>query len=340
MTILKTMFGELSPWGRFWLYLGLASLTAAAGMSFMVGWKMTALHAVFLACLSFVTAFLPEAAYRAWQDGKRGVAVILGLCSLPLFAVEFGQHAAYTAGIRGHEIAEARVQNTKYDGAQDTVAENKTQLAFWQRRLETLTTQNGWTATVTADGLRAKLPSLELAIAQESKRGGCGPVCLLRTKERDEIAARVKVLEETNDLSAKIAHAKTVLAGIRDKAAAVEHKSSQTEHMNKFLSKAVALLGSGDLKVSEKTEEGTQLSANLAIALAGTGLPALALFVAGLYRVKRKDEDEIVRTVPPIEERYSRKPDGSHTIIVENHNDKLRAQMAAFCHTINSKVAA
>lgn len=297
MTILKTMFGELSPWGRFWLYLGLASLTAAAGMSFMVGWKMTSLHAIFLACLSFVTAFLPEAAYRAWEEGKRGVAIILGVCSVPLFAVEFGQHAAYTAGVRGLEISEARVQNTKYDGAQDTVAENKTQLAFWQRRLETLTTQNGWTATVTADGLRAELAAIEGdQVFKRSKQ--CADVTRPDSRafcdKRAQVQARIATLEETKDLSEKIAHAKTMLAGIRDKAAAVEHKSSQTEHMNKFLSKAVALLGSGDLKPSEKTEEGTQLSANLAIALAGTGLPALALFVAGLYRTKRKDEDTTV----------------------------------------------
>lgn len=337
MTILRTMFGELSPWGRFWLYLGLASLTAAAGMSFMVGWKMTALHAVFLACLSFVTAFLPEAAYRAWEDGKRGVAVILGLCSLPLFAVEFGQHAAYTAGIRGHEIAEARVQNTKYDGAQDTVTENKTQLAFWQKRLETLTTQNGWTATVTADGLRAELAAIEGdQVFKRSKQ--CADVTRPDSRafcdRRAQVQARIATLEETKDLSDKIAHAKTMLAGIRDKAANVEHKSSQTEHMNKFLSKAVALLGSGDLKVSEKTEEGTQLSANLAIALAGTGLPALALFVAGLYRVKRKDEDVTA---------HPRTTDakGNTTIIVEKSkdNDALKAQIAAFTRTINARLA-
>ena len=34
--IVKEMFGELSLWGKFWLWLGLASLAAAAGMSIMV----------------------------------------------------------------------------------------------------------------------------------------------------------------------------------------------------------------------------------------------------------------------------------------------------------------
>lgn len=284
--LIKTMFGELSPWGKFWLYTGLVALAAAAGMSFMVGWKMTALHAVFLAILSVVTAFLPEAAYRAWNEKKRVVAIALGVCALPLFAVEFGQHAAYTAGIRGHEIAVTRVQNTKYDGAQANVAELREQKAFWERRRASLIEQNGWTASVTADGLREKMASLNLAIDQEAARGGCKQKCLARTQERDEVASRIKVLEETKSLDERIAQATAKLEGLRSTAATVEHKSSQTEHMNAFLSNAVAFVGAGELEPDAKIEKGTQLSANLAIALAGTGLPALALFVAGLYRNK------------------------------------------------------
>ena len=289
--LIKEAFGELSLWGKFWLFLGLASLAAAAGMSFMVGWKMTVLHALFLACLSFVTAFLPESAYRAWNEGRRGVALGLALLSLPLFAVEFGQHAAYTAGIRGYDLAETRVQNTRYDGAQDNVKENKALLVMFTRRLAEFESQNGWAASTTAVALRASLDSAQKAIDLETARGGCKAKCLDLMKSKASLEERIAKVEERSDLTAKIEATKTVLANVRDKAAAVEHKSSQTEHMNAFLSKAVAFVGQGALKPNEYTEEGTQLSANLAMALAGTGLPALALFVAGLYR-KREDESE------------------------------------------------
>ena len=65
---------------------------------------------------------------------------------------------------------------------------------------------------------------------------------------------------------AKIAAAKNVIAKARDKADVVEHKSSQTEHMNAFLSKAVAIFGQGTVTPDEMTSEVTQQSANLAIA--------------------------------------------------------------------------
>lgn len=283
--VVKTMFGDLAPWGKFWLAVGLLTLAAAAWMTFEVGWQMTAAHALFLACLSFVTAFAPETAYRQWEEHRKGVAVGISILCVPLFAIEFFQHAAYTAGIRGKDIAETGAQNTKADGAQETVDESKQQLVFWQHRLDTLTNQNGWTATVTADALRAKLDSLNLAIKLEADKGGCKAKCLERTKERDEVASRIKVLEETTDLSQKIEHANTVIAGLRDKAAHVEHKTSVVNEMNGFLVKAVALT-QGQTALGDYGREATQQSANIAIAFAGTGLPAFALFMAGLYRRK------------------------------------------------------
>ena len=296
--VIKKMFGSLDEWGRFWLWLGFASLAAAASMSFAVGWKMTALHAVFLACLSFVTAFLPMAAEQFWTKGRKGVALILAVLCAPLLMVEFGQHAAYTAGIRGHDLATTKVQNVKYDNAQEEVDEARRTIAMFENRLRELEKQNGWAASATADSMRARLPALELAISQEAARGGCKAQCLARTKERDELAERIKTLEAKADYTKNIEAAKIVIARAREKANTVEHKSSQTEHMNAFLSKAVALVGKGSLTPDAYTEEGTQLSANLAMALAGTGLPALAFFVAGLYR-RKEDEHEAPKAKAP-----------------------------------------
>lgn len=290
--ILKDLFGDLSPWGRLWLNFGVAALLAASWMSFMVGLNMTMAHAVFLVILSFVAAFLPVTAEMMWQQGRKVVSIVLAVLAVPLLLVEFGQHAAYTAGIRGHDLATTKVQNVRYDGAQRNVDELREQIAFWTKRRESLIAQNGWTASVTADALRAKLGSLTLAIDQEAARGGCKQRCLARTQERDEAASRIAVLEETSGLDDRIKLATAKLEQLRSTAATVEHKSSQTEHMNAFLSKAVSFVGQGQLKPNAHVEEGTQLSANLAMALAGTGLPALALFIAGLYRKNRRTDDE------------------------------------------------
>ena len=289
---IKDLFGDLGPWGRLWLNFGVAALIAASWMSFMVGLKMTFAHAMFLVILSVAAAFLPVTAEFMWQQGRRLIAGVLGLLTIPLLVVEFGQHAAYTAGIRGHEMAVTRVQNRKYDGAQDNVAELRGQIAFWTKRRESLIAQNGWTASVTADALRAKLASLNLAIDQEAARGGCKQRCLARTQERDEAASRIAVLEETSGLDDRIKLATGKLEQLRTAAATVEHKSSQTEHMNAFLSKAVAFVGQGELQPNAHVEEGTQLSANLAMALAATGLPALCFFAAGLFRRRRSEDDD------------------------------------------------
>jgi BMFP domain-containing protein YqiC len=291
------MFGDLSAWGKFWVYLGALTLAAAAGMSFMVGWKMTALHALFLACLSFVTAFIPEAAYRAWNEGKRCVAVGLTVLALPLFAIEFVQHAAYTAGIRGHELATTRVQNVRYDDARDDVTEARANHAMFTKRLADLEAKQGWAASATADGLRANLDAAQKAIDLETARGGCKAKCLGLMKEQASLNERIKTLEARDDYTARIEAAKAVIARAREKSAGTEHKSSQTEHMNGFLSKAVALVSVGSTKPDEITEDKTQLSTNLAIALAGTGLPALAFFVAGLYRRREEETNQLVPTV-------------------------------------------
>ena len=298
--LMRTMFGELSPWGKFWLYVGFVALFAAAGMTFSVGWQMTPLHALFLACLSIVTAFAPETAYRMWGEHKRGAAVGISLLCMPLLGIEFFQHAAYTAGIRGNDIAETRVQNTRYDGAQDNVADTRRQMAFWEQRLASLDTQNGWAATVTAESLRAQLDSANKAIDIEAAKGGCKTNCLARMKERDALKARIAVLEEASDLGTKIEQARAKLENLRTAAATVEHKSSITEHMNTFLGRSVALVGYGSLKPSPMIEEATQQSANLALAFAGTGLPAMAFFMAGLFRL-REDERRVsvTRTEQP-----------------------------------------
>ena len=286
-TLIKTMFGELSPWGKFWLWLGLVSLAAAAGMSFAVGWKMTALHALFLACLSFVTAFLPEAAYRAWNEGKHGVTIALTLIAVPLFAIEFGQHAAYTAGIRGVDIVTAKVQNAKYDDNRDSVTQALRDVKSAEARLQQLQ----WVGVVTHIGIRSQIETQTEAIRQEEKRGGCGPKCLALKRSMDELQKQLGAAEERDSLTRKLAATKAWLEAAKVKAAGTEHKASQAEMMNSFLSEAVALIGFGSLQPTAGIEKATQTSANFAVAAAGTGLPALALFIAGLYRIRGREDD-------------------------------------------------
>ena len=290
--IFGDLFEDLDPFGRFWLGLGLISLAAAAAMSFDFGFGVSIKHALFLAILSVVAAFGPMAAEMLFSKGRKGPAIATAMICVPLLGIEFYSHAGYTAGLRGSNIETATVQNTRWTGAQENVAEDKTDLARWTKRLEELEGANAWAATVTADALRAQLTSANLAIELESKRGGCKALCLARTKERDDISSKIAIAEERSDLTKKIEATKRVLASAREKANTTEHKSSAVAHQNESLKKWVALAVNGNTQVSDLQAEAAEQSANLAMAIAGTGLPAFALFMAGLFR--RKDDDHPV----------------------------------------------
>ena len=68
-----------------------------------------------------------------------------------------------------------------------------------------------------------------------------------------------------------------------------EHKSSSVVHQNQFLARAVISRRLSEPEPSKTIETATEQSASIAMALAGAGLPAFCLFVAGLYR---RHEDE------------------------------------------------
>lgn len=296
--IIREMFGELSLWGKFWLTIGLGTLAAAAAMSYDFGSSVSFKHALFLALLSIVTAFAPEAAYRQWKLGAKGPAIAIAVICAPMFMIEFYSHAGFTAGLRGHNITDAKIQNVKYDMAGDEVSEGKASLKMWTERLSRLETEHAWSATVTAEALRAQLPPLEVSLKREANNCGrrrCtvpdegkGPAWQLLAKQKADIEAKIALAEEKADLTKKIEATKRILADRREKAAHTEFKHSAVDHQNQFLAKAVALIGSGSLEPSDLTSEAAQQSVNLAMAIAGTGLPAFALFIAGLYR---REED-------------------------------------------------
>lgn len=285
-TFIKEIIGDLDATGRMWAKIGLTVLFFAAWMSFDFGYSVSLKHGAFLALLSVVTAFGPEVAYKMWTGGRKPTGAILAIICVPLFAIEFYTHAGYTAGLRGHNISETKVQNVKYDGAQERVSEDKTNLKMWQERLAKLEADNAWSATVTADALRARLASANLAIEQEAARGGCKTKCLARTQERDDLASKIAIAEEKSNLTKQIEATKRILDKARDKADTTEFKSSPVVHQNEFLANVVALVGQGSLQPTSFISASTQQSVNLAMAIVGTGLPGLSIFIAGLFRRK------------------------------------------------------
>ena len=308
------LFRELDAFGRFWLAVGLVVLVVAARMSYKFGADVSPEHAHFLAALTVVAAFGPMAAEMLWTKGRKMPSIATAIVCVPLLGIEFYSHAGYTAGLRGTNIETATVQNTRYDAANDAVTDDKANVAMWRQQLATLMEQNAWAATVKADGLRAEFKTLQDRIEQErnGKRGrkaGCGQECERLQNAANALGARIATVEQAEDLTKRIEATQRVLDGKREVAAKVEHKSSAVAHQNESLKRWVALAVNGDTKATELQGAAAQESASLAMAVAGTGLPAFALFLAGLFRLSRRDDDPSAPAVvtditPPREGKY------------------------------------
>lgn len=306
MKLFRDIFNDLDAFGRFWLVLGLGALAAAAAMSFDFGWSVSAKHAIFLAVLTVVAAFGPMAAEMLFSKGRKGPALATALICVPLLGIEFYSHAGYTAGLRGNNIETASVQNTKWTGAQESVTEDEGNLKLWQSQLATLQSQSPWAATVKADGLRAQVEVAQKEIDLEAARGGCKTKCALRMKEKADLEQRIATIEQAGVLAERIAATQRTIDKKRAKAAETAHVSSAVVHQNESLAKWVALAFNGDVKASDLQKAASQESANMAMAIAGTGLPAFALFLAGLFRISRNKDDDPQH---PVGDLGNRKPE-------------------------------
>lgn len=339
--LLRERFGDLTATGRFWMWAGLITLACSMGMAYDYGSQVSLKHGLVMAALSFATAFIVEEAYSHWRKGFFGVAIGLCVIAIPMFWQETKSHIAYTAGFRGINVESATLQQTKYDDGRDDVEKAKQTLALFEKRLVELQNGNAWSTSVTADALRAKLAGMNLAIENEAKRGGCKQKCEERTKERDEIASRIAVLERIDDTTQKIEATKKVINSYKEKVAAVEHKPSIVQHQNTTLFKLAAMMTSGNVEASPFLKEVVEQENTIGLALMPVILPALSFFMMGLYRRGHElepapaireavihHEPQPLSVIPPIEHRYAPSPTRSRISTLSVH-DLLQSQAKA-----------
>ena len=118
--------------------------------------------------------------------------------------VAFLTHVGYSASIRVGDMQQSDVSNVKYADTREAVKDAEGKIKFFSDRIAALKDANPWITSVSADGLKAQEPALEEAIAQETRRGGCGPKCLAlkqkladtldRAGKAEELASHEKML--------------------------------------------------------------------------------------------------------------------------------------------------
>lgn len=259
------------------LYVGYAAVALGFCMTFEFGRSMSLLHAGAMGLLTIAAAFMWPEVDRRWRDKRKISAGLMTAAGILFVGVELFSHLGYTVGHRIRDAEEATVQNARYSSAQEAVSEDKTNLAMWQERLKKLEGEYAWLPTVTSEALQARLASANLAIEQESKRGGCGPKCLERTKERDEIASRMNLARERADLTGKIEATKRVLAGARDKADTTEFKTSKIISQTKFVSQ----LATFELEPGKAALTWAQIGIGFLVALVTTFLGPVCIYLSG-----------------------------------------------------------
>jgi hypothetical protein len=222
------------------LWLGLTALAVAAVMSFLYGLSMSFSHAVCLGLLTLAGSIIFPYAGHLQSAGSRKAALFFTVGALFL-SVEFFSHVGYSVGQRVMNAEETGVQNTNYKLAQDSVGDEKELIASMKKRLADMQAQNAWATSVTADALRAQIAPMELAIAQETARGGCGPKCLKLTREKGDLEAKIATTEQIETLTGQIAATQRVLDKKAEKATTTEFKSSAVVAQTNFVAQLATL---------------------------------------------------------------------------------------------------
>lgn len=306
------------------IVIGCIALVFGSWMSYSFGTSMKFAHGVILGVLTVFAAIMFVAIDHLKANGLKGWKInAITALSIIFLGVEFLSHVGYTVGTRVENTEMTGVQNTKYSDSREQVVDNKANVKMWQERLAQLK----WNGVVTADALRAKLPGLELAIAQESKRGGCGPICLQRTKERDDVQSDIAKAEEAANLTKQIAATQALVDKYREKAAVTEFKSSPIVNQTKFMGQLVTL----SLEPDQAALTWTQIAIAAVISLVTTFLSPFAFYLAFGDNLHKASASRAptnpaafnplasVPAVPPVEHRYAPPP-----TTTEKHTHEVR----------------
>jgi hypothetical protein len=218
------------------------------------------------AAVSIGTAVLPYFIDYNWRSDSKVSAFGL-VALLAIFgAAEYGAHVMYTVGHRATDTNKALHEDAVYDGAQDSAAEAKAQLAIFTARLDKLTAANPWAAETTPDAIRADVVSMEGdKIFKRSKQ--CSNVTIEASRKFcDQYAAikgRLANIEEMNKLPDQIAATRKVVEDARSKLAVTNKGKSDVLQQSTLF----ARISSQNLKPSGEAVQWTDISMGAFVAL-------------------------------------------------------------------------
>lgn len=284
-TFLSTQWRQYTPLGQVLWILALVAIVVDAGISYEFGSTLSYLHAAGFALVAIAFCVLPDVAAMEVRKGNKAAAGWIALACAPLGMVAFLTHVGYSASIRVGDMQQSDVSNVKYEDTRGAVKDAEGKIKFFTARIADLKEANPWITSVSADGLKAQGPALEEAIAQESRRGGCGPKCLALKKELANVMERAGKAEELSKHETMLLAAQNGLEKARAVAKSTNYVSSTAVNHTDTLFKALSLVRFQPVDNVTMTErEATNTGIMGASSLAFLLLAPLFYFAAGLNR--------------------------------------------------------
>lgn len=302
---IRSRYASYTTTGKTWLTLGIVALIVDAAICYKYGITLTFWHAVGFALVAVFFAMLPDAAYSEIENRRIASGIALSLLCIPLGMVAFQSHLGYGAGVRLGDMQQTGVQNTKYEDGRAKVAENKALVEMWTATKNELEAQNAWVASVSADGLKAQVAAATLSIDQEAKRGGCGPKCLERTKEKADLENRIAIAEKVSDLTNRIDAAQRKIDEYRVASEQTDYRSSAVVNQNNVAAQLYLAFTGAAPDQAVDPDSVTQSFTSIFIAgggsLAFMIMAPVGFFVAGRNRLQHVEEPAPVAAPKPAE---------------------------------------
>lgn len=304
----------IKPYFKLAALLGVGAMIYDTWLSGKFGASISLDMMGIYALISIASGLLLVIARYFWVTNHKTVAWCIMAGWAPVLVFNILSNMGVATANRMTNVQEASIQQARHNGAQQKVAKNSELLATFTKQLEDLKAKNPWAATVSADALRAQLPGLNLAIDQEAKRGGCGPKCLARTQERDEVQSKIAIAEQSNKLTTQIASLQKLVNDYTDAAAKTDAGISHAANQSTFYAKLInfslyAKPGQDDIGVAN---ESMGVFTAIVLAILSALLTYVGAYPHLLEAMRRTAEEAVSRPLEAIRQVVPSVPAISH----------------------------
>jgi hypothetical protein len=317
---------QFNPIGQALFALAVVMIAVDATISFKFGWSQTWVHAIGFAGLAVALFLLPDAAITEWRKGNKAGGGWLAVACIPIASVCLWTHVGYSSGVRLGDIEQSGFSHSAYESATTALEDKRKTLEMKREQLASAKAKSakaaernhGWTVAVDPVAMQSSLDALDSKIKNEAARVRCGPKCDALKVERGQLAARIALAKEENNLVGDIAKLESEIEEKAKEVAALAPKTSTTVSQVQMAAKLVNVgryyLGAGDAEAVLKPTAFEQDIANTA----ASGLSSIAFLLvsttlmtgAGFNRRHGIGVFEDQEQSPPVSDLGNRNPEG------------------------------